>query len=118
MTIEPDVRGIAKDFGIDAQLLQAVVRAEGGGTAIIRAIQCSFPAVTTREAALRITARSCVHAMCDWIRNGGDTRRDSFVEFWASRWAPIGAKNDPAALNANWASNVERLWRSPLENRT
>src|SRR5205809_584332 len=113
MTIAPDVRGVAAHFGIDPKLLQAVVMAEGN---IVRAVQCSIPSVTTRDEALKITARSCVHAMSDWIQGGGDSRRDAFVEFWAKRWAPIGATNDPTHLNSNWASNVERLWRSPQEN--
>ena len=110
IAIDADVLAVAKDFGLDPSLLQAVVAAEGN---IVRAVQCSVPAVTTRAAALRITARSCVHAMVDWIKSGpGDNieRRDAFIAFWANRWAPRGAANDPHNLNANWASNVSRLW--------
>jgi len=107
MTIDADVNFVAHDFGIDPALLQAVVNAEGD---IVRAVQCSIPAVRTREQALRVTARSAAHAMCDWITSGGEDRQHAFVAFWASRWAPIGAANDPRNLNANWASNVDRLW--------
>jgi len=113
MTIDDDVLAVAKDFGLDPSLLQAVVTAEGN---IVRAVQCSVPTVTTRAAALRITARSCVHAMVDWIKSGGDdARRGAFIAFWANRWAPRGAANDPHNLNANWASNVDRLW-TPKES--
>ena len=115
MRIDADVMAVAKDFGLDPSLLQAVVHAEGN---IVRAVQSSIPTVKTRALALRITARSCVHAMSDWIRAGGETRSRSFITFWGARWAPIGAVNDPSQLNANWAANVERLWRSPLENQT
>lgn len=115
MKLDADVEVVAKYFGIDPALLQAVVNAEGN---IFRAVQCSQPHVKDRRDALNITARSCVHALMDWLKKGGDAQCDSFVAFWANRWAPIGATNDPHHLNANWTANVERLWRSPLENRT
>lgn len=107
MTIDPDVRGIAAHFGVDAALIQAVVQAEGN---IVRAVQCSIPSVQTREQALQILCRSAVHAMSDFIKNGGEPRQDAFVEFWAARWAPQNVANDPLHLNANWATNVDRLW--------
>ena len=109
IAIDADVLAVAQDFGLDPSLLQAVVNAEGN---IVRAVQCSIPTVTTRAVALPITARSCVHAMVDWIKSGGDdARRGAFLAFWAKRWAPVGAENDPNNLNANWASNVQQLWR-------
>ena len=48
--------------------------------------------------------------MCDWVKAGGPERKQSFVAFWAARWAPPGAKNDPDNLNSNWPINVDRLW--------
>ena len=107
MKIEADVNRIARAFGIDPALLQAVVNAEGD---IVVAVRCSIGSVSTRAEALQITSRSAVHAMCDWIKSGGEDRQDAFVAFWANRWAPVGAKNDPANLNVNWASNVDKLW--------
>src|SRR5258708_28120008 len=106
MTIAADVQAVAAQFGVDAGLLQAVMSAEGN---VLKAVQCSIPSVQTREAALRVLARSAVHAMSDWIISGGEIRRDGFVEFWAKRWAPRGAKNDPHDLNANWPANVEKF---------
>lgn len=38
---------------------------------------------------------------------------DDFVEFFGTRWAPVGAKNDPTGLNRNWVKNVKWF----LENR-
>lgn len=109
LPIDLDVRKVANDFGLDPALLQAVVKAEGD---IVKAINCTFPAVTTREAALRITARSAVHAMCDFLK--ADKARVGmaamFVDFWAARWAPVGATNDPTGLNRHWPRNVRRLW--------
>jgi hypothetical protein len=98
-TIDPDVLAVARGFGLDPALLQAVVIAEGD---IVRAVQCSIPLVTTRDQALRVTARSAVHAMCDWIDDDND-RQQAFIVFWGSRWAPIGAANDPK-------SNVVTSW--------
>ena len=104
--IDPDVRRIAKRFGMDPALIQAVVQAEGN---IVKAVQCSFPNVTTLEEALEITCRSCAHAMSDYVKT---LDKDGFVEFWGARWAPIGAGNDPKALNSHWAPNVKKLWCS------
>lgn len=105
MTIDPDVRGVAAYFGLDPALVQAVVNAEGN---IVRAVQCSIPSVQTREDALRIVCRSAVHAMRDYVRTQG--LAGDFVAFWSKRWAPVGATNDPTGLNANWTTNVRKLW--------
>ena len=113
MTIDADVAAVAKRFGLDPKLIQAVVNAEGD---ILKAVRCSLPTTPNRAAALDITCRSAVHAMCDFIRT--DASQDEsepldkrFVDFWANRWAPEGAANDPRGLNANWPVNVLKLWR-------
>ena len=109
MTIDQDVLTIAREWGLDPALLQAVVQAEGN---IVRAVQCSIKDIDTssRIPALKVTARSCTHALVDWVKQGGEERQDAFIAFWAARWAPRGVQNDPHDLNANWASNVDRLW--------
>lgn len=104
MTIDPDVRGVAQSFGLDQQLLQAVVNAEGN---IVKAVQCSVPTVTTRDEALRITARSLVHRLCDFTKAHDGP---GFVQYMATFWAPVGAPNDPRHLNANWPKNVVAFW--------
>ena len=104
MMIDSDVARIAKDFGVDAALIQAVVNAEGD---ILKAVRCSVPSVQTRQEALVVTCRSAAHALSDYVkRNDGP----AFVQFWAARWAPQGAANDPTSLNANWPVNVAALW--------
>jgi hypothetical protein len=35
------------------------------------------------------------------------------VDFWAKRWAPVGAANDPHDLNVNWPVNVKKFWLEP-----
>lgn len=106
MKIDDDVLLTARRFGIDPALIQAVVRAEGD---ILKAVRCSLPETPDRAKALDITCRSAVHAMSDFLKADGGTR-EQFVAFWAMRWAPEGADNDPTHLNANWPKNVLRLW--------
>ena len=102
--IDPDVRRIARRFGIDPKLIHAVVKAEGN---IIKAVQCSLPSITTEEQALDVTCRSAVHAMSDFIKA---KHAEEFVQFWGSRWAPRGVANDPTDLNRHWPLNVLRIW--------
>lgn len=102
--IDPDVRRIAKRFGVDAALIQAVEKAEGD---ILKAVRCSVPSTRDREEALEITCRSAAHAMSDFLKQSNPS---GFVSFWAARWAPVGVKNDPTSLNANWPKNVSKLW--------
>ena len=109
MTIDPDVQVAAHQFGLDPKLIQAVVNAEGGN-AIVRAVQCSIPSVTTRAQALDVVCRSCVHAMCDFLV--ADDNRQAFVTFWGERWAPTGVANDPTNLNQYWPKNVMAGWLS------
>lgn len=104
MTIAPDVKRIARKFGVDPELIQAVVQAEGN---ILKAVQCSLPSIRTREEALEVTCRSAAHAMSDWLKLHA---APDFVAFWGARWAPDGAQNDPTHLNRNWPGNVLRLW--------
>jgi hypothetical protein len=104
MTIDPDVKRMAAEFGVDPALIQAVVHAEGD---ILKAVRCSLPRTKTREEALRITCRSAVHALSDFVKQ--DSPAD-FVAFWAQRWAPVGVANDPKALNQYWPRNVTAGW--------
>lgn len=106
MKIDDDVAMVSKRFGVDPALIQAVVNAEGN---IVKAVQCSIPSVNTRAAALDVTCRSAAHALSDYVKA---TNAAGFVSFWAERWAPPGALNDPTHLNANWPTNVLKLWRS------
>ena len=104
--VDPDVRRIAARFGVDPKLIQAVVKAEGN---ILKAVQCSFPNIKTEDEALEITCRSAAHALSDYVKQ---TDPEGFAKFWGSRWAPVGATNDPMNLNRNWPANVLRFWLS------
>lgn len=104
MTIQPDVKRIARKFGVSAELIQAVVIAEGD---IVKAVKCSVPSVTTREEALEVACRSAAHALSDYVKANDP---EGFVAFWGARWAPRGAQNDPTDLNKNWPVNVLKIW--------
>ena len=107
------VREYARTWGLPAAFLQAVVDAEGGRDAIIRAVQCSVPSVTTLNKALEVTCRTITHALSDWVlQDKGDGREPrDFIDFLGARWAPQGAANDPTNLNANWVRNVAAIYQ-------
>lgn len=104
MTIDADVAGVASRWGLPPLLLQAIVRSEGD---ILRAVQCSVPTVTTRAQALEILARSTVHRMSEYV---AANCAEPFVDYFGSKWAPVGVANDPQGLNKNWTRNVFKLW--------
>lgn len=109
MVIDADVKRIAKRFGAPAELIQSVVKAEGN---IVKAVECSTkldPNRDKREQALEITCRSAAHALFDFVQQGG-AGAAAFVDFWAQRWAPVGASNDPTSLNKHWPVNVKKFW--------
>ena len=59
-------------------------------------IMVKYKTTTPRQACLNTIA----HAQRDWSGVG------DFIEFLGSRYAPIGAENDPTNLNKNWVGNV------------
>ncbi len=131
-----DIREIAKvcHYYLDpfSPLLLAMVEAEGGRVAFIRAIKCSMPEVDTFDAAL---ARACktVRRLADkYQKNGGLLLAapsngddpwtgekgpkalivsEDFIDFLAQVWAPVGVANDPTNLNTNWPKNVKAFYR-------
>lgn len=107
MIADPEIAATAKYFGVDAALIQAVERAEGD---LLKAVRCSIPNAKDRSEAIRITCRSALHALYDFHFKAGGGTPEQFVTYWGARWAPVGAKNDPKGLNANWAKNVKALW--------
>lgn len=125
LKIDLDIAAECLKFNLDPALIQAVRNAEGGTrAALLKAVRCSIPNCRDEDEAVHITCRSAVHALCDFARTvtigtsdahgelRGEVDLDSeFVHFWALRWAPPGAANDPKNLNANWAKNVLAIWR-------
>lgn len=105
MTIDPDVQLKSSFMGSPVELIQSVVDAEGD---IVKAVQCSLPDVQGRDKALEVLCRSANHRAWEFLASKGLDHE--FVDYFASKWAPQGVKNDPTDLNANWARNVDALW--------
>lgn len=104
MTIDADVSAVAARWGLSPALLQAIILSEGD---IVAAVRCTVPSVATRAQALEILARSTTHRMQEYV---ADHDPRGFVDYFASKWAPVGVSNDPTSLNSNWPRNVFKLW--------
>ncbi len=119
-------------------LLLAMIRAEGGQAAFVKAIQCSRPDVQDFSTALAIACKTVRNRVIDYQERGigqlfvlvHHTRADpwtmeaaprrlavseTFIRFLAARWAPVGVANDPMNLNNNWAGNVSKIYRQILD---
>ena len=86
------------------EIVNAIFKAEGGYKAQylfgIRSIKCEG-------------YENCRQICYNTVRNNrkrfkeyGYKDYDTFLEFLASRYAPIGVSNDPKGLNKNWLKNV------------
>jgi hypothetical protein len=95
--------GLARAEVIDVErLATAIYYAEGGSKASHPyGILAHYEHTTPRQACIN----TINHALKDWDGKG------DFIEFLGSRYAPIGAANDPKGLNKNWVKNVKRLYR-------
>jgi len=89
----------------DEEIVNAIYKAEGGSKATylygIRSIKYDDP-----QEARRIcfnTVRNNRKRYADY----GHKTYDTYLEFLASRYCPIGADNDPKGLNKNWLKNVK-----------
>lgn len=78
------------------QIADAIFKAENSKTHPY-GILTHYKTTTPRQACLNTIA----HALRDWNGEG------DFIEFLGSRYAPIGATNDPTNLNRNWVKNVK-----------
>lgn len=109
----PVIERNARKWGTDPEWIAAVQKAEGGYDAIISAVACTYPELkalpkdVAYEHAIDIVARSMAHAQADFIK--ANDYLAAFIDFWAQRWAPVGAKNDPNNLNNNWPLNVKKF---------
>lgn len=99
------------------QLISAIVVAEGGKDAFVRAVRCSLPATKDYVEAVAIAKNTILHQLWNYTMRDPD----SFISWFASRpdpehpgkntgWAPRGADNDPDDLNKNWPHNVLAAW--------
>jgi hypothetical protein len=106
---------LAGAYGVDALLMGAVRLAERGGPGRECGVG-SMPAPTVEDQ-FEVLARSVRNSL---VRFGGNplTRWPSsthsdrlcvtleWLRWFGRKWAPVGAGNDPDALNSEWARNV------------
>ena len=90
--------------GYDVErLATAIYHAEGGAkTAHPYGILAKYKTTTPRDAC-KNTIRS---KWREWVKLGA---KGDYLAYLQSRYAPIGAENDPTGLNRNWLKNV-RFW--------
>ena len=112
----------ANRTGIDPALLVALRRTENGRPG--REFGVLSVAADSREAQTRVAANTVRNTIARFERDGGvavdpATGRysEAFLRFLSSRYAPLGAANDPAGLNRHHAANLIALYRKvPGEN--
>lgn len=94
----------------DEQIVNAIFQAEGGYKATylygIRSVSYKDEA-EARQICLN-TIRN------NRKRFANQTKYEDYLEFLASRYCPVGAKNDPNGLNQHWLRNVK--WFLEREN--
>lgn len=118
----------ARRVGVDASMLRAIRRAENGGPGIefgiIPTDSYRQDSGYTDENGVRRAYRDSFEKQlcwCAWtIRRNmerweampaeeRESHGNSFIMYLGSRYAPIGAGNDPNNLNENWARNVSTV---------
>lgn len=89
----------------DAEIVNAIYQAEGGSRAQylygIRSVPYDTP-----EEARRICFNTVRNNRARYAEYGYKTY-NTYLEFLASRYCPVGADNDPKGLNKNWLKNVK-----------
>lgn len=115
-----DVTAVIKETagraGIDGRFLQALRRVENGGAGREFGV-LSVPAPTYEDQA-RVAAESVRRNVERFERATGRDAVDpvsgqyteEFIRFFSTRWAPIGADNDPTGLNRYHARNLIRIY--------
>lgn len=91
----------------DDQIVEAIYYAEGAEKAVKPFGILSVPCYGYAD---------CRQICLNTVRNNrkryaqyGYKQFDTYLEFLASRYAPIGASNDPKNLNQNWLKNVKSI---------
>ena len=85
------------------QLSKAIYLAEGG-----KGYDYGIKSVNYKDEAE--AKRICINTIRNNVKRYKDygyKKHPNYLEFLASRYCPIGAKNDPGGLNKNWLKNVK-----------
>jgi len=104
---------LSKEKYNDNDIVNAIYLAEGGEKAVkpfgILSVKCK-------------DYQECKEICLNTVKNNrkryieyGYKKYNTFLEFLASKYAPIGANNDPTNLNKNWLKNVRYFLRQQNE---
>ena len=114
------IQGAAETAGVDPDFLKALRRVENGSPGREFGV-LSVPAPTYHDQA-RVAAETIQRNLERFRKQGGQpidpvTGRytEEFVRFFSSRYAPLGASNDPRGLNRFHAGNLIRLYLKPSD---
>lgn len=109
------IQQMAERSAIDSRFLEAIRRAENGGRGREFGV-VSVPAPTYRDQA-RVAADTVRRNVERFEQTGlhavdpaSGRYSDEFIRFFSSRYAPVGAANDPSGLNRYHARNLIRLY--------
>lgn len=110
----PQIEKVAAEYAVDPFFIAAIRHAENGAAG--REFGVLSEDATTYEAQLRGACASLRGELSRYVGNAFDVLqgpkvkrliyRKAFITWFASIWAPGGARNDPTNLNANWARNA------------
>ncbi len=118
------IRAAALAHGVDPFFIAAVRKAENGAPGR------EFGVLTLKAP----TYSEQLEACCATVRNrmvehpprlrvrlltSGISRlclNDDWIDWFAARWAPLGAANDPNSLNVNWSNNVIGLYQRAMND--
>lgn len=84
------------------QIVSSIFHAEGGYKTKylfgIKSVKCNG-----FQECQKVCANTVINNIARWHKSGA---KQPYLEFLASRYAPIGAPDDPTGLNHNWIKNV------------
>ena len=108
--------------GVDPSLLSALRRTENGGMG--REFGVLSVAAPDVEAQARVAANTIRNTQARFEQEGGTVvdaasgrYTEAFLRFFSSRYAPLGAQNDPAGLNRFHAANLIANYRKVIETK-
>jgi hypothetical protein len=100
----------AEARGVDARLLGAIRKAEMGGAG--KEFGVLYSGADTYQQQATIAANTIRSKQSDYEATRGysavveNRYTDEFIAYLGSKYAPVGAANDPGNLNSNWVNNV------------
>jgi hypothetical protein len=118
------IRAAALAHGVDAFFIAAIRKAENGAPGRefgVLSVHAPTYADQLRECCATVRRRMSEKPPRMGLRilRNGVVRLilpNDWIDWFGSRWAPLGAENDPLALNRNWSDNVVLLYAEGMNN--